>query len=92
MTSLVPMALIRLRRQHSLHPPYLLHLPRPADLASPESQGYLVDHILHDLVIQDVQPERGYRIAFWKRVVSELEEGVRTLQAEDQEHIDVRSY
>ena len=79
-----------LRRQHhSLHPPYKLHLPSPSHLARPDSQAYLIDHILYDPVIRNVQPERSYRRAFWRKIVNTLETGVRELNEEDPENVEV---
>ncbi|CAD6585596.1 MAG: hypothetical protein TREMPRED_004185 [Tremellales sp. Tagirdzhanova-0007] len=76
MSSSTHPALLSLRRQHhSLHPPFLLHLPSPADLVRTDSQTYLVDHILNDPVIRDVVPERSYRRSFWRRIVKSLEIG-----------------
>ena len=91
MSSSIPPALISLRRQHhSLHPSYLLRLAPPEELATPANQTFLVDYILNDPVIHDVQPERGYRRSFWKRIVIILEEGVKRLQVGDPENADVR--
>ena len=86
-------ALISLRRQHhSLYPPYLLHFPPPSDLASTASQAYLVDHILQDPVIRDIQPEREYRRAFWRRSIDAIEQGVRKLQDDDPDNVDVGAF
>lgn len=83
-------ALRRLRQQYyALTPSYILSLPDSSDLASAESQSFLVEAILEDKAFSHVQPEAGYRKSFWRKVLSVLEEGVRELQAIDPEAVSI---
>lgn len=77
-----PLASLR-KQHHALLPPYLLHLPSPAILAAEESQHYLVDHLLHDPSLLDRYPEKGYQRSFWRKIIAELEKGVKEIQQKD---------
>lgn len=75
-----------LRSQYfALYPLHQLRLPRPDVLA--RNQVFLKEHILEDPKLGQYQPEAGYRKTFWRRVVTALEEGVRTLAKEDDEAV-----
>lgn len=65
-----------LRRQYySLYPLFQLRLPSPTVLF--ENQEYLLSQILDDSVLNKYQPEAGYQKTFWRRVVAQLEDGLR---------------
>ena len=65
-----------LRRQYySLYPLFQLRLPSPAVLF--QNQAYLLSQILDDPLLSKCQPEAGYQKTFWRRVVAQLEDGLR---------------
>ena len=65
-----------LRRQYySLYPLFQLRLPSPTVLF--QNQAYLLSQILDDSVLSKYQPEAGYQKTFWRRVVAQLEDGLR---------------
>jgi len=65
-----------LRRQYySLYPLFQLRLPSSTVLF--QNQEYLLSQILDDSVLNKYQPEAGYQKTFWRRVVAQLEDGLR---------------
>lgn len=85
-------SLEQLRRQYyALVPPYLLRLPPSEVLAGTENQKFLVTRILEDPEFAQRPPEATYRKGFWRKIVTELEEGVKEIHRNDPASVSPRS-
>ncbi|WVN88279.1 uncharacterized protein L203_103482 [Cryptococcus depauperatus CBS 7841] len=82
--------LILQRQYFSLYPAYLLAIPKPLLIASPEGQSFLIQCLLGQREQKDenrledhvddwaarFQPETEYQIKAWKRIMNAIEEGI----------------
>jgi hypothetical protein len=86
-TPVEPLAQLQtLRRQYySLYPLFQLRLPSPSTLF--QNQEYLLSQILDDPSLSKYQPEAGYQKTFWRRVVVQLEDGLRAEMDNDPESV-----
>lgn len=78
-----------LRRQYfSIYPIFKLDLP-PAQILI-ENQLYLISHILDDPNLAQYAPEAGYQKSFWRKVVAQLEYGLRGVMELDPDSVCLR--
>jgi hypothetical protein len=71
-----------LRQQYySLYPIFKLSLPPAKTLL--ENQSYLLSKILDDPYLFQYAPEAGYQKFFWRKVVAQLEDGLRDVTDTD---------
>lgn len=75
-----------LRKQYySLYPLFKLQLPSSQILL--EHQTYLISHILDDPTLRRYAPEVGYQKSFWRKVVAQLEDGLKKVMEVDPDSV-----